>query len=297
MAVETVEIAFVAPAFVCFPVWVAQERGLFEASGVDCAVDIVGTTDGVTQALTSGRSQLAIGPAEGFALLASAGSPFGLIAANANRAPLRLVADPSISSIGELRGKRLGTSSLGEGTATIIKTMLAAHGLSYPEDYEFVLAGAHPQRWEALQAGHIDACLQLIPFDYIAEDAGYRVLGAASDYMPDYVFSAVAADLQWARTRPQTVTGLLSALSKATDWAGSHRDEAAAIIARATRSGPAHARRGLDYMLDDGVVSADLHINRDGLEAVFAAMRAGGLTTDATVQDYEICVSERFLPD
>ncbi len=256
MGVETVKLAFVAPAFVCFPVWVAQQRGLFESRDLECPVEIVGTTDGVTEALVSGRSQMAISAVEGFALLASAGRSVRLIAGNANRAPLRLVADPSISSIEGLRGKRLGTSSLGEGTATLIKTMLAAHGLSYPEDYEFVLAGAHPQRWAALQAGEIDACLQLIPYDYIAEDAGCRVLGAASDYVPAYVFSAVAADLTWAEDHADSVTGLLAALSEAIDWSDSHRDEAAGIIDAATRSGREHARRGLDYMLDDAVVAA-----------------------------------------
>jgi NitT/TauT family transport system substrate-binding protein len=296
VAVETVALAFVAPAFVCFPVWVARERGLFESRGLECKVDIVGTTDGVTEALESGRSQMAISAVEGFALLALTGRSVRLIAGNANRAPLRLVAHPSISSIEELRGKRLGTSSLAEGTATIIKTMLAATGLSYPEDYDFVLAGAHPQRWDALRAGEIDACLQLIPYDYMAEDAGYRVLGDASDCVPEYVFSAVAADLEWAEAHAEAVRSLLAALSEAIRWSGSHRDEAAGILAAATRAGTAHARRGLDYMLDAGVVSADLHIDRDGLSAVFAAMRTGGMTNDAAALRYEDLVTEQFLP-
>ena len=56
--------------------------------------------------------------------------------------------------------------------------MLGKHGLCYAADFEFVLAGAHPQRWGALQAGTIDAALQLLPFDMIAEDARYRIWDA-----------------------------------------------------------------------------------------------------------------------
>jgi hypothetical protein len=110
------------------------------------------------------------------------------------------------------------------------------------------------------------------------------------------VFSAVAADLTWAEDHADSVTGLLAALSEAIDWSDSHRDEAAGIIDAATRSGREHARRGLDYMLDDAVVAADLHIDRDGLNAVFAAMLTGGLADDATALSYEACVCEQFLP-
>ena len=38
--------------------------------------------------------------------------------------------------------------------------MLAAHGLAYPDDYDFALEGSHIERWKALQAGTIDAALQ-----------------------------------------------------------------------------------------------------------------------------------------
>ena len=290
-----VQIAFVSPAFVYFPVWVAQERRMFERRNLECQVDTVGTTDGVTDALITGRCQIAVGSAEGFAAQA-ARTAVRMIAANANRAPLRLVSTQAISSIDGLRGAKVGTSSLGEGTATIIKTMLAAHGLTYPGDYEFVLAGAHPQRWEALQAGRIDACLQLIPYDYIAHDAGYNVIGDASTYVPEYVFSAVATDLNWATAHAETVHGFVDALSEATHWAQSHREAAADIVAAATGAGRLHSRRGLDDMLDHGVVSGDLHIDRAGLIAVFDAMRAAGTVNEAGTLSYAACVDERFLP-
>ena len=293
MSASPVKIAVVSPAFVYFPLWIAERRGLFARRDLECQVVEIGTTDGVTSAVEAGETHLAVSAAEGFALRTAAGSPIPLVAGNANRAPLRLVADPAIRTVEGLRGKRVGTSSLREGTATIIKTMLAAHGLGYPNDYEFVLAGAHPQRWDALQAGEIDACLQLIPYDYIAEDSGYAVLSAASDYVPDYAFSAVAANLGWAEANPDVVNRILDALREAMEWAADHRDLAADIIDGATGAGGEHAARGLDYMLDHEVVPTDLHIDRKALDAVFAAMQAAGLVAEGALS-YELCVDERF---
>jgi TRAP-type mannitol/chloroaromatic compound transport system substrate-binding protein len=68
-----------------------------------------------------------------------------------------------IRTVEDLRGKRIGTSSLKEGTAVMSKAILVAHGLHYPGDYEFALVGAHPQRWAHLQQGTIDGILGSLP--------------------------------------------------------------------------------------------------------------------------------------
>jgi ABC-type nitrate/sulfonate/bicarbonate transport system substrate-binding protein len=293
---DSISVSIVAPAFVCFPLWVAAERGMFARRGLDVRVEVAGATDAVTSAVLSGRSQVGISAGEGFALDAATGGALRIVAGNANRAPLRLVARPPISTIADLRGKRIGTSSLGEGTAVMTKEVLGAHGLSYPGDYEFVLAGAHPQRWKALQADEIDACLQLVPFDYIAEAAGYPVLGAVSDHLPDYVFSVVGADIGWAGANADTVRRFLGALGEATHWADGNRAEAAGILDAATHAGAEFARRGLDDLLDGGVVPADMRVSRAGLDTMFAAMRSTGFAGGDVVLSYETCVDERFLP-
>ena len=48
------------------------------------------------------------------------------------------------------------------------------------------MAGAHPQRWEALKAGTLDAAIQLVPFNYIAEESGFPNLGDVDEYVPDF---------------------------------------------------------------------------------------------------------------
>ncbi|HEX3804004.1 MAG TPA: ABC transporter substrate-binding protein [Solirubrobacteraceae bacterium] len=294
---DRIAVSLVAPAYLCFPFWIAQENGFFAERGVEAICKIEGTTDGVTTAVLTGRSQLAIGAAEGFVADAAAGGSGRLVGGNANRAPLSLVAQKSIDSIESLRGKRLGTSSLAEGTATMIRTMLGAHHLEFPGDYELVLAGSHPARWEALKAGTIDAALQLIPFDYVAEESGYAILGKASDYVPDYAFSALGVDLQWAEANRDIAQRAIAAIRDATRWANDERQAAARILASATHTNPAHAVRGINEMFDTQVVSCDLAIEPKALQTIFETMHELDLVPNDCVLTYGSCVDETFLID
>ena len=60
------------------------------------------------------------------------------------------------------------------------------------------MAGAHPQRWGALKAGILDAAIQFVPFNYIAEEAGFPDLGDVEEYVPDFLFCAVCSRMSWA---------------------------------------------------------------------------------------------------
>ncbi len=163
-----------------------------------------------------------------------------MVAGLIDRPPLSTDRDPcSTSTFGDLRGGRIGTSSLTEGTRHVAERMLAAHGLSYPADYDFALEGSHVERWKALQAGTIDAALQMIPYDDIATDAGFTDLGPVTE---EFAFNAVCVRLPAERT---SVTAFL---------AGSA--EAARLVPRPHR-GVGGDRRGP-------------HLDR-------AALRAGGL--------------------
>src|SRR5262249_56183649 len=100
----------------------------------------------------------------GSILDAWSGGVLRLVPGFVNRPPLSMIAQPRYHSMSELRGAKLGTTSLKEGTCHLMEKMMAAHGMHQPADFQFVMAGAHPQRWEALKAGTLDAAIQLGPF-------------------------------------------------------------------------------------------------------------------------------------
>ena len=180
-----VSLAGGALGFNWLPVFVAQARGLFDAHGLEVELRRLGSVDKATAAVRSGEANLAISPPEGALSDAVAGGNLRLIAANCNCLPLTLVAHQRFKRIEDLKGAVLGTSSLTEGTAIYTREMLAQHGLEYPRDYSFALAGVHQGRGKALQEGTIDGAVQPPPFNFLAIDAGYSDLGEVSDALSE----------------------------------------------------------------------------------------------------------------
>ena len=292
---EDVSVGLVAPAYVCVPLWIAQRRGLLERVGIRATVQICGTTDGTTEAVRSGAVQLALTAPEGAIVDAMIGGRLLVIAGLTNRPPLSLIAQARYRSIEDLRRARIGTSSLTEGTRHIVEEMLRAHGLVHPRDYEFVLAGAHPQRWEALRSGTIDAALQLIPFDYIAEEAGFANLGAAASYVPEFAFSTVAVRGDWAQAHRGVVVRFLAALLDAVDWLYLNLEEAAEIAASESNTEFRHALRACHELTEQHAIPQDLEITQNALARTIQSMRASGVMPERAPRGPASAIDRSYL--
>src|SRR5690349_22339459 len=190
-----ITVGVVAPAYVNVPLWIAQERGFLERRDLAATERICGTTHAV------------------------AGGPLRVVAALTDRPPLSMIALPRHHTFKDLRGGRIGTSSLTEGTRHVAERMLAAHGLTYPADYEFALEGSHVERWKALQAGTIDAALQMIPYDFMAVEAGFTDLGpVAEEFALNSVCVAIGPERAW-------LSPFLQALAEPAQWVRGHGDQ------------------------------------------------------------------------
>jgi NitT/TauT family transport system substrate-binding protein len=266
-----ITVGVVAPAYVNVPLWVAQERGFLERRGLSATERILGTTHGVTNALRDREVEIALTAPEGSIADAVAGGPLRVVAGLTDRPPLSMIALPRHHEFGDLRGGRIGTSSLTEGTRHVAERMLAAHGLSYPADYDFALEGSHVERWKALQAGTIDAALQMIPYDAMAVDAGFTNLGPVTE---EFALNAVCVRLPAERAE---LTPFLQALAEAAEWFRGHVAESADIAAERTSIEPRYALRACQALAADGVIPGDLRSSPGALAAVTGALRSSGL--------------------
>src|SRR5215475_11028700 len=207
-----------AGGFNWLPLIAADRQGMFARRELAIEVHRLGAVDKATAAVKSGDLDVAITPPEGAIRDCVAGGNLRIIAGNVNRLPLSLIANPRIRRFEDLRGARLGTSSMTEGTALYTMEVLRQHGLRYPGDYEFSVVGVHPARWKALQEGSIDAAVQLIPLNFVAEDAGYINLGEVSDHIPEIVFTAFIVDQAAAQKRRAEIFTFLRGVIEATRW-------------------------------------------------------------------------------
>lgn len=269
-----------AQGFNWLPVFVAEEHGIFAKHGLTIEYKKMGSVDKATTAVRDGEADLAITPPEGAVSNFVKGGELRVIASNSNRLPMSLVAQPSIQTIKDLKGKKVGTSSLTEGTAIYTQMLLSKEGLRYPGDYEFELAGIHTERWKALQAGKIDCAPQPAPWNFLAEREGYRLIGEINDVIPDIVFAAVIGRKSWLDANRDLVVRFLQALREAyaiTNDAG-REDVTLPIFQRITTKDDRDlASQGLRYMRDMGMWPGDLSIPRNAMDTTVDLMIRAGL--------------------
>jgi NitT/TauT family transport system substrate-binding protein len=269
-----------AQGFNWLPVFVAEDQGLFAKYGLAIDMMRLGSVDKATSAVRDGAADLAITPPEGAVSDFVSGGDLRIIAANALRLPMSLVARPEIGGIADLRGRRIGTSSLTEGTAIYTQMMLQPEGLSYPGDYDFVLAGVHTTRWAALQKGEIDCAPQPAPWNFLAERQGYRLIGEVNDVLPEIIFAAVIANAGWTSQNRDTVTKLLAALAEAHDIVNDPAHDAVTLPIYqqiTTPDDPDLAARGLSYTRDMGMWPKNLEVAPTALDTTVDVMIRTGL--------------------
>ena len=211
---------------------------------------------------------------------------------------MSIVARPGIGSLAELRGKKVGTSSLTEGTAIYTQIMLAAAGLHYPGDYEFALAGIHTKRWEALQAGKIDCAPQPAPWNFLAQDKGYNLLGEVSAAIPEVVFTAVIGKASWLAANRDLVTRFLKALIEAhsvTNEAANHRITLPIFQRITTPESKSLARRGLEYMRGMGMWPQGLAVPDKALKTTIDLMVRANLLDKSKCDAAEGVFDKRYL--
>jgi len=287
--VQEITVGVVAPAYVNITLWVAQERGFLDRRGLRATERILGTTDGVTSALRRGEVDIALTAPEGSIADAAAGGPLRVVAGLIDRPPLSMIALPRHHTFADLRGGRIGTSSLQEGTRHVAERMLAAHGLTYPGDYDLALEGSHIERWKALQAGTIDAALQMIPYDYLAADAGFTNLGPVTEA---FALNTVCVSLS---TERSLVRSFLAALSEGTEWFRANIAQSADLAAARTSVEPRFALRACEALAADGLMARDLRSAPAALAAVIEAMRSSGLIPPDAADPIAAAVDYTYL--
>lgn len=292
----TLRVGIVSRTFFYLPVWAAIQQRLFEKQGLDVHLSILGNQS-QAEPLLDGKMEVAIATPEAAIQNAAQGGPLRIIAGNTGKLSHSLITRPHFKKIEDLRGGTLGVLNMVEGSFFQIKEMMSHHGLHYPADYRVKETGGVPPRHQALLSGTIDAGLQSIPWNYVAEDAGLRNHGEVVAYIPDWQFVSVNANLRWAEKNNDVVVRFLRALAMATNWVYENREAAAAVAEKELPTSLAYARRAWDYYTSTNALTRNLSVNSAGLEKVLQTQIEAGLVDESASRDVQSYVDLRFLQE
>ena len=291
---DKLAVGLVSRTYFNMPLWIAQELGFFADEGLEVEGTIFGNAS-QEPPLLDGTFQVYIGSPEVVIQNAAGGGPLRIVAGNAGKLVHSLIARAPFKRIEELRGRMIGIFNFKEGTFFHVKAMLAAHGLNYPGDYNVKETGGVPPRHKALLASEIDAGLQSVPWNYVAEEAGMNNLGEAADYVPDWQFVSVNVNGQWAAANRDVLTRFLRVIMRGTAWLYANRAAASVIAAREMPAPLHHAERAWDFFTGTNALTRDCSVNTKGLAAVIAKLKEVGLFARDAAADPAAYIDDSYL--
>jgi ABC-type nitrate/sulfonate/bicarbonate transport system substrate-binding protein len=174
-----VRIGIVSRSTLDMPFFVARDRGIFREEGLEAELVLMKAS--LTVAAMLGGS-IDFGTATGTAVSAAmGGADVRVVLAMSDTPSFDLFSLPSITSVQQLRGKKIGVAGIGALTEILARQILSAHKIP-PDQVTFLPLGASDVTYVSLKAGVIDATMLQIPQNFLAQDEGFRKLASAADY-------------------------------------------------------------------------------------------------------------------
>ncbi len=155
---------------------IASERGFYEKEGLKVRyIQFNGTNLLLSALLAHELDYVTILPF--IAGAATRGLPVRIVAAVAKSSGYAIVSRPGIDSVKALKGKKISINTFGSAPDFAIYQVLSRHGLDPNKDVTLIsLAGGPDARFAALVGGSVDATVVGSPFEYRAEQKGFKTL-------------------------------------------------------------------------------------------------------------------------
>lgn len=209
--VTKVRMGLAARSTTSMPFFVAKERGFFREEGLDVELIVMQAIQTI-QATMGNSTQFA--SATGSAVSSAVqGADIRVILAVTDRPSFDLIAQPNITSVQQLRGKKIGTGGVGSLAEILTRRILIANNVR-PEEVSILATGPSHLTYLSLKAKVIDAAPLQMPLTFTAQDDGFRKLAAAGD-----VYRSVQGGLATTKTilneQPELVVKVVRAMLRA----------------------------------------------------------------------------------
>ena len=156
--------------------WIAKEAKIYDKHGLDVELILL-RGSGQTSAAMLGGSIFASPVTLTTMIMADlSGADFVNVAHTVAAVATKLLVKPDIKRVEDLKGKRVGITSLGSLSDFLLKHTFRKYGLDPNRDITWLMMGTPTERLQGLLAGTVDAAEASYPIDQQGEKKGYRVL-------------------------------------------------------------------------------------------------------------------------
>jgi NitT/TauT family transport system substrate-binding protein len=153
---------------------IAKEAGFYKEEGLNVDLVVMRGAPAV-QALIGGTVPFSSSGGAGLLPIVR-GAPLRVIFTTFSRPMFWLYSKSEIKTIEELKGKKVGVSSIGSGPDSLLRILLKKQGLEGGRDVAILATGPGPARFFALKAGATDAAVLNEQAALMAQESGFRQL-------------------------------------------------------------------------------------------------------------------------
>jgi NitT/TauT family transport system substrate-binding protein len=165
-----------------------RRLGIFRKNGLDPLIVYVGSGSLLSQALIGGSFDIGFSQGSEAMLAKLHGADQRIVASVANHFNHVYMTAPGITSIRQLKGKRVAVSRFASGSHFMTNLVLREGGLDPERDVSVLQIGNSASRLAAILGGSIDGTIMAADFIPQAKKAGINVLVDLADSKIEYPF-------------------------------------------------------------------------------------------------------------
>jgi ABC-type nitrate/sulfonate/bicarbonate transport system substrate-binding protein len=199
-------------AFSFVPVDIGVRTGIFKRHGLDVEIANFGGDAKLQQAMAADGIDIALGSGPGLAFIVK-GSPVKGIAAMAGPPLLFALVvrnDDTIKTVDDLKGRRIGISTVGSVTSWITSEVSRQRGWGV-DGITQVPIGENASRVAAVRSKALDGCIVDIAsaLNYVQRGEG-RILLRFNDLVKDFILHVIFATDKAVADKPEALRGFLA---------------------------------------------------------------------------------------
>lgn len=211
-ALEPITIALTAKPFQYTPLAVAQERGYMKEEGIDLKITYMQAAPSL-QAVMSGSAQFSGAGSSALVAISKGNAPMKTVLALNDQVLQWVVARPNITSIQDLKGKKIATAGVASLGAFMLKQLVSTkYGM---DAKDILLIDPGPlNRLPSLMSGAADAAIMSPEERYAALDQGMKELMYLGKELKNS-WGTIATSERFLKEQPKVMLGFARAIVKA----------------------------------------------------------------------------------
>jgi ABC-type nitrate/sulfonate/bicarbonate transport system substrate-binding protein len=260
---ELVRVAMPSKSLTFLNYYLAAKFGLFKNEALEVSLP-VGKADVQLTAVVTGEMEY-IAAAGTVLRGAASGLPVKALMFTLDKPIFHMMTRPEIKRIQDLKGKAVAVTAIAATDAVGARAMAKTAGMSPEQDLTMIATGSTANAFAALQGGAAAAALLSIPFNFKAEELGYRSLGNVADYLRTVLAGLGTSDAR-IKSNPAQVKRMVRATLRGMDFA---RD-------------PANHEKVIPFVMED--FQLDRKTAEASLREIVKNLSKDGTTADEAVR-------------